>query len=83
MISESQAQALDVESKLPVGKIPHFDDMVSFFKNPKTQPSDRGTLIHGDYKIDNLVYHKNESRVIGILEFALHLPLIPNPTVDK
>lgn len=42
--------------------------MVSFFGDPKTQPKDRVTLIHGDYKIDNLVYHKTEPRVIGILE---------------
>lgn len=67
-ISTSQAQAVDIESKQPVGKIPHFDDMVSFFGDPKTQPRDRGTLIHGDYKIDNLVFHKTEPRVIGILE---------------
>lgn len=59
---------MDIESKQPVGKIPHFDDMVSFFGDPKTQPKDRGTLIHGDYKIDNLVFHKTEPRVIGILE---------------
>ena len=71
MISESQAQVADVESNMPVGKIPYFDDMVLFFKDPKTQPEDRGTLIHGDYKIDNLVYHKTESRVIGILEYVL------------
>ncbi|KAL9121128.1 MAG: hypothetical protein Q9187_002310 [Circinaria calcarea] len=81
MISESQAQAVDIESKLPVGKIPHFDDMVSFFKDPNTQPQDRGTLIHGDYKIDNLVYHKSEPKVIGILEYVLrplsHVPSLP------
>ena len=67
-ISESQAQAVDVETKVPVGKIPHYDEMVAIFKDPKTQPTDRATLIHGDYKIDNLVYHKTEPRVIGILE---------------
>ena len=67
-ISASQAQVVDVESKIPVGKIPHYDDTVVFLRDPKTQPTDRGTLIHGDYKIDNLVYHKTESKVIGILE---------------
>ncbi len=37
----------------------------------------RRTLIHGDYKIDNLVYHKTEPRVIGILEYVLSLtPLL-------
>lgn len=67
-ISEAQAKAVDVDTKVAVGKIPHFDDMVAFFKDPKTQPKDRGTFVHGDYKIDNVVFHKTEPRVIGILE---------------
>ncbi|KAI4161399.1 MAG: hypothetical protein L6R39_000071 [Caloplaca ligustica] len=67
-ISESQAKVVDVDSKVAVGQLPHFEDMVAFFRDPTTQPKDRTTLIHGDYKIDNLVYHSTEPRVIGILE---------------
>lgn len=67
-ISGSQAQAVDLETRQRVGKIPHFDEMVAFFKDSRTQPFDRSSVIHGDYKIDNLVYHKTEPRVIGILE---------------
>ncbi|KAL8823449.1 MAG: hypothetical protein Q9191_005848 [Dirinaria sp. TL-2023a] len=67
-ISASQARVVDIDSKAPVGNIPHFDDMVSFFRNPATQPDDRACVIHGDYKIDNLVFHKTEPRVIGILD---------------
>ena len=67
-IAASQAQAVDVETRQPVGHIPHFADIVAFLHDPQTQPKDRGTLIHGDYKIDNLVYHKTQPRVIGILE---------------
>ncbi len=67
-ISSSQAHAVDVDTKVAVGKIPHYDDTVAFLRNPSTQPQDRGTLIHGDYKIDNLVYHKTKPKVIGILE---------------
>lgn len=67
-ISEAQAKAVDVDTKVAVGKIPHFDDMVAFFKDPKTQPQDRSGFVHGDYKIDNVVFHKTEPRVIGILE---------------
>ncbi|KAL9601121.1 MAG: hypothetical protein Q9219_002720 [cf. Caloplaca sp. 3 TL-2023] len=70
-ISRLQAEAVDVESKVAVGKIPYFDDMVAFFRDPATQPKDRATLIHGDYKIDNLVYHKTEPRVIGILDWEM------------
>ena len=67
-IAAAQAQVVDVETKVPVGKIPHFDKMVELFRNPATQPKDRTTLVHGDYKIDNLVFHRTEPRIIGILE---------------
>jgi aminoglycoside phosphotransferase (APT) family kinase protein len=67
-ISRAQAAAVDVETKVPVGQIPHVDEMLAFFRDKKLQPKDRGNLIHGDYKIDNLVFHKTEPRVIGILE---------------
>jgi aminoglycoside phosphotransferase (APT) family kinase protein len=67
-ICASQSKAVDVETKEPVGQLPHFDETVDFFKNEKWQPRDRATLVHGDFKIDNLVFHKTEPRVIGILE---------------
>lgn len=69
-IQTAQAQAVSKKTGKPVGKIPHFDDMVQFFGDPKTQPKDRSTFVHGDYKIDNMVFHKTEPRVIGILEYA-------------
>jgi aminoglycoside phosphotransferase (APT) family kinase protein len=67
-IAEVQAKTVDIETGKAVGKIPNWDAMLQFFKDPKTQPKDRGSPIHGDYKIDNLVFHKTEPRVIGILE---------------
>jgi len=70
-ISKSQASAKDKDTGIPVGKIPHQDDMVAFFSNPKTQPKDRSSFVHGDYKIDNVVFHKTEPRVIGILDWEM------------
>ena len=70
-ISNAQAQVLDVDTKEPVGELPHFKDMVTFFSNKSTQPRDRGTLVHGDYKIDNMIFHKTEPRVIGILDWEM------------
>ena len=69
MISDAQSKAVDVESHKPVGKIPHIDQVLSFFGDPQAQPKDRGSIIHGDFKIDNLVFHKTEPRVIGVLEY--------------
>ncbi|GKT83130.1 aminoglycoside phosphotransferase [Colletotrichum tofieldiae] len=54
-----------------VGDLPHFGEMVRFFGDKGRQPRDRGTLIHGDYKIDNIVFHKTEPRVIGILDWEM------------
>jgi len=70
-LSKTQAAVEDVDTHKPVGDIPHFNDMVAFFKQKSTQPKDRTTLIHGDYKIDNLVFHKTEPRVIGILDWEM------------
>ncbi|KAL2374934.1 hypothetical protein RJ035_002199 [Blastomyces gilchristii] len=71
VISKTQAQAVDVDTKIPVGDIPHFNDMVRFFSNKATHPRDRSTFVHGDYKIDNMVFHKTENRVIGVLDWEM------------
>jgi len=70
-ISKAQAAAVDVDTKVPVGQIPHVEEMLAFFRDKKSQPKDRGNPIHGDYKIDNLVFHKTEPRVIGILDWEM------------
>ena len=67
-LAETQSQAKDVDTHEEVGQIPYFEEMTGFFAQDSTQPRDRATFIHGDYKIDNVVFHKTEPRVIGILE---------------
>lgn len=70
-LSEDQAKTKDVESGEEVGKIPHYNEMVDFFGQKATQPKDRSTFVHGDYKIDNVVFHKTEPRVIGVLDWEM------------
>ncbi len=69
-ICAAQAATRDQDSGVAVGVLPHFATTIAFFSDPKYQPRDRSTLIHGDYKIDNLVYHKVFPEVIGILEYV-------------
>jgi aminoglycoside phosphotransferase (APT) family kinase protein len=70
-ICKSQAQVVDRDTEVPVGEPSHFRQNVSFFSTRATQPRDRGTLVHGDYKLDNLVFDKTEPRVIGILDWEM------------
>ena len=52
--------------------IPYFDDLIKWYKANSPDESKIGTrIVHGDYKIDNLVYHPSENRVIGILDWEL------------
>lgn len=69
-ICSAQEQAVDSDNGVAVGRIPHFEDLVGFFSRG-TQPQDRATLVHGDYKIDNLVFHPTEPRVIGVLDWEM------------
>ncbi|KAI1268755.1 phosphotransferase enzyme family protein [Xylariaceae sp. FL1019] len=75
-ICAAQASAKDADTGVPVGDLPHFKPFLDFFSasskaDSALRPKDRGTIIHGDYKIDNIVFHKTEPRVIGILDWEM------------
>ena len=71
-VSQAQAQAVDIESGEATGEIPHFDALTAWYR--ANLPDERKTglrIVHGDYKLDNLVFHATENRVIGILDWEL------------
>lgn len=71
-ISLAQAETVDVETKKPIGKIPYFDELIDWYH--QHLPNERKTglrIVHGDYKLDNLMFHPKENRVIGVLDWEL------------
>ncbi|RYP80304.1 hypothetical protein DL769_002538 [Monosporascus sp. CRB-8-3] len=73
-ICEAQARAVDADTGRAVGHVPHFEELLAFFGDPRApgRPRDgRVALVHGDYKIDNLVFHAAEPRVVGILDWEM------------
>lgn len=64
-------------SSLPMG-----DAMQRLIKwLPEHIPDDEATtLVHGDYRLDNLIFHPHEPRVIGVLDWELST--LGNPVAD-
>ncbi|KAL4769822.1 kinase-like domain-containing protein [Aspergillus nidulans var. acristatus] len=79
-LTTAQGAVLDKETMEPVGPVPGVEDMIKFFSFPRYKPKDRASLVHGDFKIDNLVYHKTEPRIIGILDWEMST--IGHPLAD-
>lgn len=56
------------ESSLPVNEAMH--QLMDWL--PEHLPAgDETTLVHGDYRLDNLIFHPSEARVTGVLDWEL------------
>jgi aminoglycoside phosphotransferase (APT) family kinase protein len=69
--SAAQARIKNVRTDQEVGDLPHYSELIAFFSGEALRPTNRRTLVHGDFKLDNLVFHKTEARVIGILDWEM------------
>ncbi|HKR89620.1 MAG TPA: phosphotransferase family protein [Phenylobacterium sp.] len=52
------------------GRDPGMDRLVEWLPN-NIPPGDETTLVHGDYRIDNIIFHPTEPRVAAVLDWEL------------
>ncbi|KAL2842009.1 kinase-like domain-containing protein [Aspergillus pseudoustus] len=70
-IQQAQAAVVDCDTQTAIGPIEGFEKVLAYLENPSAQPAHRRCLVHGDFKIDNLIFHPTENRVIGILDWEM------------
>jgi len=58
---------------------PAMDALIEWLPR-RLPPEEAPRIVHGDYRMDNLVFHKTEPRVIGVLDWELST--IGNPLAD-
>ncbi|KAI0301709.1 protein kinase subdomain-containing protein PKL/CAK/ACAD [Multifurca ochricompacta] len=71
-VSLAQAAVKDIDTGEPVGEITGWRELIGWYES--NLPDERKTgvrIVHGDYKLDNLIFHPTENRVIGILDWEL------------
>lgn len=78
-IEAQQAQVQDIKTGAKLGRAhAHFDEIVEYIR--RHAPSGRSSIIHGDYKFDNIILHPTEPRVVAILDWELST--IGHPLMD-
>lgn len=68
-VAEAQAAVTDIDTGKAIGPIPGINDVIAWMQ--KRLPASRVAIVHGDYKIDNVIFHPTENRVIAILDWEL------------
>ncbi|KNC99615.1 uncharacterized protein SPPG_05002 [Spizellomyces punctatus DAOM BR117] len=67
-VSNAQASVTD-EAGEAVGPLYKLSSSIEWFK--KNMVADEVTICHGDFKLDNVVFHPTQSTVIGLLDWEL------------
>ncbi|GAA5879290.1 hypothetical protein JCM1840_004681 [Sporobolomyces johnsonii] len=76
-VSQAQAAVVSTKTSKPVGPVPGIDFLLDWYARnlPGTNEGSasklEGRIIHGDFKVDNMLFHPTEPRVIGVLDWEL------------
>ncbi|KAJ3265191.1 hypothetical protein HDU77_006046 [Chytriomyces hyalinus] len=68
MTAITKSQHASNPDKVPA--IPRLDDMLAWFKRNMVA-DEPATIVHGDFKLDNVIFHPTEAKVIGVLDWEL------------
>ncbi len=52
------------------GRVPEMDRLVEWLP-ANIPPGDESTVVHGDYRCDNMIFHPTEPRVLAVLDWEL------------
>lgn len=52
------------------GSIPAMDALIAWLPE-RIPPGDQTAIVHGDFRLDNLVFHATEPRIIGVIDWEL------------
>lgn len=67
-----QAKTIDSATGGAVGTLPFLEESLTWYQSHLPDESTSNLrIVHGDYKMDNLVFHPTEPYVIGILDWEL------------
>jgi aminoglycoside phosphotransferase (APT) family kinase protein len=53
-----------------LGRIESMDNLISWLPT-NIPPGDETTIVHGDYRLDNTVFHASEPRILAVLDWEL------------
>ncbi len=61
--------AVSLQQAAHAPPLPRLDEMCAWLSGHL--PHDATTLVHGDYKLDNLIFHETECRVVAVLDWEM------------
>jgi len=67
----ARLEATSRQQVLPgqVPELPHLQELLRWYASHL--PEDMVTIVHGDYKFDNVIFHPTENRIIGVLDWEM------------